>query len=85
MKSGVSTQKLRKDSGKLQFGSLRPPRFALQQPRDCLFLPRTVLGWGAQFLFGGAQAVIWGGGTAQECPPWCRAWPGNTKVYATLP
>ena len=28
----------------------------------------------AEFLFGGAQAVNWGG-TAPECPPWRRAWP----------
>ena len=28
---------------------------------------------GAQFSFGGAQAVIWGG-TAPVCPPWRRVW-----------
>ena len=33
----------------------------------------TVLTWGAQFLFGGAQAVIWLG-TAPVSPPWRRVW-----------
>ena len=31
----------------------------------------TIFVWGAQFSFGGAQAVIWGG-TARVCPPWRR-------------
>ena len=68
MKSGVSPQKLRKilavntNLGVLgldfHFSSPEPVNF---------FWAQSSLG-GAQFSFGGAQAVIWGG-TAPECPP----------------
>ena len=40
-------------------GSLRP-RTARQWHRASNFLWSTILAWGAQFSFGGAQAVIWG-------------------------
>ena len=38
---------------------------------------------GAQFSFGGAQAVIWGG-TAPECPPPRGAGPGSFKLTWTF-
>ena len=36
--------------------------------------------FGAQSSLGGAQAVIWGGGTAPECPPWRRACRSQQKI-----
>ena len=38
---------------------------------------------GAQFLFGRAQAVNWGG-TVPECPPWRRAWSGWATTMGRL-
>ena len=84
---GETTKKSAKNSsyefcGDNQYlGSLRP-RTVRQRHLACHFLWGTIVAWGAQFSFGGVQAVIWGG-TAREYPPWRQACCKFTAIYQT--
>ena len=68
MKSGVRPKKLRKYRWQTPIWASICTAVAPSQLISSGHSPR--LGE-AQFLFGGAQAVIWGG-TAPVCPPWRR-------------
>ena len=74
----MGSQKLRKYGRKTPIWESYASICTSIAPSLLISLGQSSLGR-AQFLFGGAQAVVWGS-TATECPPWRRACQSQQKI-----
>ena len=71
MKSSVSPQKLQKYRWQTPIWASISTQVA---PNLLISLGHSPRLGKAQFSFGGAQAVIWGGARPRNAPPWRRVW-----------